>query len=436
MLENIEIVSHSQPKYNIGLVGSVSHGKSMTVKAFTGAQTFKFSKEKEKGITMKIGYANCKIFCCQKCPEPICYQSSNNKTKNHKCIHCNTDCLLKQYFSFIDCPGHESLMNIMLSGATVMDYAFLLIDATQKCPQPQTIEHLNALEILQIKKIIIIQNKLDLVEAMQATEQYASIKNFVKGTIAESAPIIPFCAEKKYNLDILCEFIIKFFGNPQKTITYPKMNIIRSFDVNKPGCTDIDKIVGGVLGGSIISGTLSIGDQVEIRPGLVHLTENTDCNSNFKSNSNSNSKSKSQLVWKPIFTTIVSMKSDTDDISVATSGGLIGLCTNLDPYLTRSDRMIGQVIGLPGHMPDVYTECRAKCIFMSGTHLPKSNSEVLLNISSKPIIAIVKKVVKLDYLFTLKYPCCMSIGENFSISSKINGSWKLIGIGSLHLSTK
>lgn len=406
----------NQPTFNIGLVGNVAAGKSNTVKALTNVETTKFTKEKAKGITMKIGYANCKIFKCDICPEPECYQPTNSKVASHQCIKCGSESILIQYFSFIDCPGHESLMSTMLSGATIMDYAILLIDGSQKCPQPQTVEHLAALEILQIKKIIIIQNKLDLINGNKAQEQYEDIKNFVKGTCAESAPIIPLSAQKKYNIDVLCEFIVKYFGNIERTTSKPLMNIIRSFDVNKPG-TEIPSIVGGVFGGSLISGQFQVGDIVEIRPGLVQK----DTNQN--------------LIYKSIRTEIISMKTDTDDINIAQPGGLIGICTNLDPVLTRSDRMIGQVVGLPDNMPNVYTQIYAECVFMKRIGIndakvikPSKDDVVLLNISSKPITATIKKVSKNMYLFELKYPCCMNENDKFSISSKIKDSWRLIGM--------
>jgi len=424
-----------QPTFNIGMVGHVAHGKSSTVKALTGIETFKHAKEKERGITIKIGYANCKIFKCPKCSEPECYHSAGSATKKHLCNHCGNDTELVRYFSFVDCPGHESLMNTMLSGTTVMDYAILLIDGSQKCPQLQTVEHLAALEILQIKKIIIIQNKLDLIDGNKAQEQYDDIKKFVKGTCAESAPIIPMSAQKRYNLDVLCEFIIKYFNEensttptiPKESIIHPKMNIIRSFDINKPG-SDINLISGGVLGGTLIEGNLRVGDLIEIRPGIVR-----------KNN-------QGLMTWKPITTEIISMKSDSDQLDIASPGGLIGICTNLDPVLTRSDRMVGQVVGHPGFMPEVYLEISAKCIFMK--LLPKTDTNnsitsdikiikpikgdnILLNIASKPVIATVQNLSKNKYSLTLQQPCCIDVGEKFSISTKLAGSWRLIGMGEL-----
>lgn len=412
-----------QPNYSIGLIGHVSHGKTSICRSLSGIETYKFSKEKERGITMKIGYANCKIFKCPICPEPECYHPTGSKNKSIICSRCNTECILVQYFSFIDSPGHESLMNVMLSGAQSMDYALLLIDGSQKCPQPQTVEHLAALELLKVKKIIIIQNKLDLIDGNKAREQYLDIQKFIKGTCAEKSPIIPISTQKCYNLDILCEYIVKYFGMPERQSAKPLMNVLRSFDCNKPGIPILD-LVGGVLGGSLLSGQFKIGDTVEIRPGIIQQDD------------------KQNITWKPIRTTIVNMKTDNDDIAIANPGGLIAIETLLDPQLTRSDRMIGQVVGFPDSMPNVYLEIRAKCSFMELVNMrdtnatkPKQNDTILLNIASKPIFAIVKKVTKKAtqnvYHFRLKYPCCINIGERFSISAKIINSWRLVGMGEM-----
>jgi len=85
-------------------------------------------------------------------------------------------------------------MATMVNGAAVMDAALLLIAGNEPCPQPQTSEHLAAIEIMQLKHIIILQNKIDLVKETAAVEQFQHIKKFVQGTVAEGAPIYPnFC---------------------------------------------------------------------------------------------------------------------------------------------------------------------------------------------------------------------------------------------------
>ena len=96
-------------------------------------------------------------------------------------------------------------MATMLSGAAIMDGAILVIAADEPCPQPQTREHLAAAEVSGIKNLIIVQNKIDIVDEKRALESYKEIKNFVKGTVAEKAPIIPISAQRGINIDVLAQ---------------------------------------------------------------------------------------------------------------------------------------------------------------------------------------------------------------------------------------
>ena len=90
---------------------------------------------------------------------------------------------LLRHVSFVDCPGHDILMATMLNGAAVMDAALLLIAGNESCPQPQTSEHLAAVEIMKLQHIIILQNKVDLIKESQAVDQQKSIAAFVKGVL-------------------------------------------------------------------------------------------------------------------------------------------------------------------------------------------------------------------------------------------------------------
>jgi translation initiation factor 2 subunit 3 len=89
---------------------------------------------------------------------------------------------LVRHVSFVDCPGHDILMATMLNGAAVMDAALLLVAGNETCPQPQTSEHLAAVEIMKLEHIIILQNKVDLIKEEQALEHQKSISAFVKGS--------------------------------------------------------------------------------------------------------------------------------------------------------------------------------------------------------------------------------------------------------------
>merc|ERR1711939_642867 len=175
-----EIIAR-QATINIGTIGHVAHGKSTVVKAISGVQTVRFKNELERNITIKLGYANAKIYKCTnpECPRPSCYKSCGSNTQDEPpCPHCSGNMELLRHVSFVDCPGHDILMATMLNGAAVMDAAFLLVAGNEPCPQPQTSEHLAAVEIMQLRQILILQNKIDLVKEDQALAQQQDIKRF------------------------------------------------------------------------------------------------------------------------------------------------------------------------------------------------------------------------------------------------------------------
>jgi translation initiation factor 2 subunit 3 len=114
-----------QATINIGTIGHVAHGKSTVVKAISGVQTVRFKNELERNITIKLGYANAKIYQCdnQECPRPTCYRSyKSEKEVDPPCERegCSGTYRLLRHVSFVDCPGHDILMSTMLSGAAVM----------------------------------------------------------------------------------------------------------------------------------------------------------------------------------------------------------------------------------------------------------------------------------------------------------------------------
>jgi len=151
-------------------------------------------------------------------------------------------------------------MSTMLSGAAVMDAALLLIAGNESCPQPQTSEHLAAIEIMKLNHIIILQNKVDLMREADAQAHQESILKFIRGTVADTSPIIPISAQLKYNIDAVNEFIVWKIPVPTSDFSAnPQMIAIRSFDVNKPAA-EIEERKGGVAGRSSLSGTIKIGD--------------------------------------------------------------------------------------------------------------------------------------------------------------------------------
>ena len=168
-----------QATINVGTIGHVAHGKSTVVKAISGVQTVRFKNELERNITIKLGYANAKIYKGRKptpameegkvCEDPLCLKSSyTSRGSNHADTFVDpisgVEFKLSRHVSFVDCPGHDILMATMLNGAAVMDAAFLLVAGNEPCPQPQTSEHLAAVEIMRLENIIILQNKVSGVE--------------------------------------------------------------------------------------------------------------------------------------------------------------------------------------------------------------------------------------------------------------------------------
>jgi len=427
-----EVISR-QATINIGTIGHVAHGKSTVVKAISGVQTVRFKNELERNITIKLGYANAKIYHCPSCERPAAFRAhSSNKEDNPSCEHCQTPMNLVRHVSFVDCPGHDILMATMLNGAAVMDGALLLIASNETCPQPQTSEHLAAVEIMRLKDIIILQNKIDLVTDQAALQQHEAIQKFIQGTIADGAPVVPVSAQLKYNIDVVCEYIVKRIPVPVRDFTSPpQMIVIRSFDVNKPG-SEVDDLKGGVAGGSILQGVLRMNQEVEVRPGII--TKDAE----------------GRVKCIPVFSRVVSLFAEQNELQYAVPGGLIGVGLTVDPTLTRADRLVGQVLGQVGALPDVYSELEINFFLLrrllgvrskEGEKQSKvsklAKGEVLmLNIGSMctgaRVLAVKHDLAKLQ----LTSPVCTKEGEKVALSRRVEKHWRLIGWGQIQKGLK
>ncbi|GJP48194.1 hypothetical protein CLOM_g7467 [Closterium sp. NIES-68] len=432
-----EVISR-QATINIGTIGHVAHGKSTVVKAISGVQTVRFKNELERNITIKLGYANAKIYKCEddECPRPMCYKAYGSSKEDSPLCDVpgfeKARMKLMRHVSFVDCPGHDILMATMLNGAAIMDGALLLIAGNESCPQPQTSEHLAAVEIMRLKHIIILQNKIDLIQESVAVNQHEAIQKFIQGTIADGAPVIPISAQLKYNVDVVCEMIIKRIPIPERDfISPPNMIVIRSFDVNKPGA-EVDDIKGGVAGGSILHGVLRVGQKIEVRPGIVAK----DADGNIR--------------CTPIFSRIISLFAEQNELQFAVPGGLIGVGTTIDPTLTRADRLVGQVLGEVGALPDVFVELeinffllrrllgvRTKGTEKQGKVAKLTKGEVLmLNIGSMStgarVLAVKNDLAKLH----LTSPVCTKTGEKLALSRRVEKHWRLIGWGQIQAGVK
>ncbi|MDH3364833.1 MAG: translation initiation factor IF-2 subunit gamma [Thermoplasmata archaeon] len=402
-----------QPEINIGMIGHVDHGKTTLTKALTGEWTDRHSEEIKRGISIRLGYADAAFYKCSSCQGSGCY------TNQDTCPECSGKCELQRAVSFVDSPGHETLMATMLSGAAIMNGALLLVAANEPCPQPQTREHLMALSIIGVDKIIVVQNKVDLVTKEQAMENYEEIKKFIKGTIAENAPIIPISAHHNMNIDTLIMAIEKVIPAPEYSETAPiRMYIARSFDVNPPG-TSLKDLKGAVIGGSLIRGSLKVGDEIEIRPGRKVETSRG-------------------VTWEPIITTVRSLIAGTLKLKTATPGGLVAIGTGLDPAFAKSDSLVGRIVGAPGSLPEiteslaVKTELLKRVVGVSSdlaVEALKTNEPLMLSVGTATTVGVVKSGRADSADISLKIPVCTEKNQRIAISRRISGKWRLIGYG-------
>ena len=330
-MEFVNINQESQPLVIISTQGRVANGKSSLIRGLTGINPMKFTKEAEKNMTIKLGYTNAKFYKCETCPKPWCYQVNEKE-----CVLCGKTNTMKLHVSFVDSPGHNDLQATALSGASNMDFCLLLVAAD--CEQdPESNEHYKAIKILGLEKsTIVLHNKIDLVSKDQALEHWDKLKQTYNPKL-----ILPICAQFGFGLNYLTKFLVESIGNPINEKLYQKINsplkvsIIRSFDVNKPS-TPVDKMVGAVVGGTIKSGSIKIGDKVKIIPGVVL----------------------SNGINHPIEGYIESLKTDNTNLNIAYPGGLVGIGLSIDPTLSKEDRLVGNfIIGCDDQTNKIFKTC-------------------------------------------------------------------------------
>lgn len=401
------------PVVNIGTVGHVDHGKTTLVKALSGKWTDTHSEEIRRGITIRLGYADATFYKCKKCRAPECY------TVFKQCPKCKGATEPLRTVSFIDAPGHESLMATMLSGATIMDGALLLIAANEPCPQPQTREHIMALHIAGMKNVVVVQNKIDLATKEEAIENYKQIKELLKETEYKDAPIIPISAQHQLNIDVLIKAIEEIIPTPERDLLKdPLMFVARSFDINLPG-SDPLKISGGVLGGAMAQGTLKKGDTIEIRPGRKMESEG-------------------KVDWHPLTTTITSLMKGGKSVKDVAPGGSIGVMTLLDPSIVKADNLGGSVVGHPGKLPPVRKGLTLRTTLLQRVVGSKEELEVkpitrgetlMLNVNTSSTVGVVTELRKDIIICNLKLAICAEEGVRVTISRRIANRFRLIGYG-------
>jgi len=357
-----------QPFVIISTQGRVANGKSSLIKSLTGTNPMKFTKEAEKNMTIKLGYTNAKFYKCETCPEPWCYQ-----VNQINCSLCDKPNIMKLHVSFVDSPGHNDLQATALSGSSIMDFCLLLVSAD--CEQdPESNEHYKAIKILGLEKsTFILHNKIDLVSKDQALEHWDLLKKTYNPKL-----ILPICAQFGFGLNYLIKFLIESIGNPINDKLYEKIklplkvSIIRSFDVNKPS-TPVNKLIGAVVGGTIKSGYIKIGDKVKIIPGVV------------LSNGQNH----------PIEAYIESLKTDNTNLEIAYPSGLIGIGLSIDPVLSKEDRLVGNfIIGINDQTHKIFKTCTIK--------YSKYNEDQNLNIKKGDncisLLGSIKRTIKINWI--------------------------------------
>ena len=406
--------TEGQPEVNIGLVGHVDHGKTTLVQALSGEWTDQHSEEMKRGISIRLGYADATFRECPDLDPPERY------TVDEECADGSPSEPLRTV-SFVDAPGHETLMATMLSGAALMDGAVLVVSASEMVPQPQTEEHLMALDIIGIDNIVIAQNKVDLVDRDTVVENHEQIREFVSGTVAEDAPIIPISAQQEVNIDVLVQAIEDEIPTPDRDSTDDALlYVARSFDINKPG-TPWEDLTGGVVGGSLVAGELGVDDEIELRPGR-ELSEG------------------GQTEWEPMRTTIRSLQAGRANAEQVGPGGLVGAGTGLDPSLTKGDALAGQLAGPPGTLPPTWDRFTMDVELLDrvvgdvegdGIDEISTGEPLMMTIGTATTVGAVTSARENECEVNLKRPVCAAPGAKIAINRRVGTRWRLIGVGTL-----
>ncbi len=395
-----------QAEVNIGLVGHVDHGKTSLTKALSGKWTDIHSEELKRGITIRVGYADTAFYKTSDGSKFVAQHTIVDKNKD--------DYQLLRRVSFLDAPGHETLMATMISAANIIDGALLIIAANEQCPQAQTTEHLMVLDILGIKNIVIVQNKIDLVDTKRAKEHYDQIKKFTKGTVAENAPIIPISANYNANIDALIEAIETHIPTPKRDLDSPaKLYVARSFDINKPG-QQIKTLKGGVVGGSIICGKIKLSDTLYLHPGLLK-------------------KQKDKDTFIPVSLQVLSLNCEGGSLKEAVSGGLIGVGTSLDPAVVKGDKLVGQILSADKNIGEISDELQIDYMLIKregfDNPLLKLNEPMVVSVGTATSIGSIIKLKGNKLTLRLKRALYVEKGSKVALSRRMEQRWRLSCFG-------
>lgn len=384
-----------QPVMNLGTLGSVSSGKSTCIFSLTGTKTQRQSSEKVRNITIKPGYCNMKIWD----NEGKLSSTNSSIVDNGKLIN---------HISFVDCPGHHQLTQIMLGMVDLMKGAIVVISMKEDVDtNDQLIEHLNAAKLAGIEDMIVCLNKCDLVNKDIVKDKYIQVLNlFDKIGLKKPLDIIPTSFNRNFGVNYLLLSIMNNFNKSKidnKIKDKPYFVISRSFDINKPGINILD-IKGGVLGGSMIHGELSVNDTIVIKPGLVGKDGKT----------------------LSIKTTIKSLQTDNIILDNITPGGLMAIRTDINPHITKNDRMVGNIICLEDDDSfEITSILNIKPEFINDYSL-KNGDKVSIQIGPMNILGLVTFCKKNKVSLKLNRPVCYKKGCKIYLA-KTSGKYSVIG---------
>src|SRR5215475_14664981 len=230
-LARASLMSSAEKHIIVGTAGHIDHGKSSLVEALTGTHPDRLEEEKRRGITIDLGFAF--------------LQEGGVR------------------FGFVDVPGHERFVKNMLAGTSGIDVVLLVI-AADEAIKPQTREHFDICRLLGVKRGVIAVTKSDLVDADTLELVKLEVEDFVKGSFLEDAPILAVSARSGAGLTAIKAALLEVAQETAKKQThkYFRLPIDRSFAV---------KGFGTVVTGTLISGHVAVGDEVELLPDAQQL---------------------------------------------------------------------------------------------------------------------------------------------------------------------
>jgi translation initiation factor 2 subunit 3 len=418
-MNNHIFMEFNKPIFNIGTLGSVSDGKSTMIYQLTGIKTQRHSSEKQKNITIKAGYASLKIWECFECKTSDInkqYYSSSSDINTYNCLSCDSLCKVVNHLSFSDCPGHQELITTMMNTVSLMNGAIVIISASEPLnKKPQLVQHLISAKMANLDKLIICFNKLDLIPKEVAIQRKRDLDDLLDKLNIKPFVIIPTCFNKKLGLNYLLKAIMILYPPENAHFNQddqPIFRITRSFDINKPGTLWSD-IKGGVIGGNLIKGSLKIGDQIEIRPGIINKTK-----------------------WEPIKTKILTLEMNGQSIDKINTSGLVAIGTEIDPYYCKNDMITGNILGKENlfsqNILNVYTELELTFNKLDILDIEekwdyKNGDTIFLQIANNNCEARLLKTKNNKMHFQLLKPVCIQSNTKILICRKIDSILKIVG---------